>query len=87
MKGDRVTVATTATRLDTGAGSGMGHAAVLVRNRGAVTVDLGGPGVTGGAGFGLDAGESVTLDSLAGDGLYGIVASGTCVVHVLQVGG
>lgn len=87
MKGERVTVGTTAARLDTGAGSGYGHSAVLIRNRGTVTVDLGGASVASGSGFGLDAGESVSVDLIAGDPLYGIVASGTCVVHVLQAGG
>lgn len=88
MKGARVTVNTTATRLDVGRGTGGGFGSVLVRNRGSVSVDLGGSDVTTGNGFELEAGEAVTLDLATSDGgLYGIAASGTVRCDVLQVGG
>lgn len=83
----RVSVATTATRLDTGTVGGMSRSALLVRNAGAATVDLGGSTVTSGAGFELAAGESASIDVVFGDGgVYGIAAAGTVSCHVLQVG-
>jgi hypothetical protein len=85
--GSRVTVATTATRLDTSTAGNMARSSVLVRNRGAAAVDLGGSGVTSGAGFQLDPGEAVDVDIVASDsGLYGIAASGTVRCDVIQVG-
>jgi len=84
----QVTVTNAATALDlntTAAGRD-----ILVRNRGSVAVFVGGPGVTTGNGFQLDPGDSIAADTAdgtgTGSGLYGIVASGTAVVHVLQVG-
>lgn len=83
----RVTVTSAATRLDTSTAGGMSTSALLIRNRGASAVDLGGPTVVSGAGFQLDPGESATVDLAAVDaGLYGITASGTSSCHVLQVG-
>lgn len=85
--GYRVTVADTATRIDSATISARTQA-VLVRNRGAVSVYLGGAGVTTAAGFQLDAGESVSMDAHVYQlGLYGITAAGTAAVHVLHVAG
>lgn len=87
VRGSRVTVTTTATQL-TGTVNTREKGAALVRNRGAVSVDLGGPDVVTGAGFQLDAGETVPIDVDSGNGdlLYAVTASGTCVVHVLAAG-
>jgi hypothetical protein len=80
----QVTVTSTATALDQ---STAGARSLLVRNRGAVAVYLGGSGVTTANGFQLDTGESVSVDILGfGGGLYGIVASSTARVDVLQAG-
>lgn len=82
----RVTVGTSATRLDisTMVTSGV---SVLVRNRGAVAAYLGGAAVTTAAGYQLDAGEAATVDARVYQlGLWGVVASGTAECHVLQVG-
>lgn len=85
--GSRVSVGTTATRLDTSTAGGMGRSSLALYNAGTVDVDLGGSTVTAGAGFALPSGRSISVDVLSGDaGLYGIVASGTATVHVLQVG-
>jgi hypothetical protein len=85
--GQRVTVTTDATRLDVGTVGNMATSALLVRNRGTAAVDLGGSGVTAGAGLQLDGGEAVTVD-LCGSygGLYAIAAAGTVRCDVLQVG-
>lgn len=85
ISSNQVTVTTSATRLDPSTGVPTG--AVLVRNRGSAAVYLGGSNVTTANGFQLDAGESVPMDIRSGDALYGVVASGTQTVHVLQVGG
>jgi len=81
----RVTVDTTAggTRIDSAvAGSG----SILVRNQGSVAVYLGASGVTSSTGFQLDPQESVQLDLAREDTLYGITASSSASVHLIQVG-
>lgn len=84
--GRQTTVTTSATRLDDAVNT-MANAAVLIRNRGSVPVFLGGAAVTTGTGFQLDAGEAISIDIAgANDPLYGVVASGSAVCHVLQVG-
>lgn len=81
----QVTVTTAATALDQ---STAGARSLLVRNRGAVAVYLGGSTVTTSTGTQLDPGESASVDILKyGSGLYGITASSTARVDVLQVGG
>jgi hypothetical protein len=84
----QVTVTDSATLLDintTASGRSL-----LVRNRGSIAVYVGGPAVTTSTGFQLDPGEAVSLDaddgSGAGSGNYGITASSTARVDVLQVG-
>lgn len=60
-------------------------AEVVVRNRGAVAVFLGGSGLAVSDGFQLDPGESVSFRCARGEILYGITAATTCVVHVLRM--
>lgn len=86
--GKQVTVTTTPTRLDT---ADIGSERLKVRNPAAgATVFLGGATVddTGAAaGFGLLTGtDSPELDLREGDALYGVVAAGTQVVHVIEAG-
>lgn len=94
----RVTVGDTAARLDTtveddystGPGTHQvyryGHS-ITVHNRGAVSVFLGGAGVTAAAGFELAAGADLTLNLKEGDELYGVcAATQSAACHVLQVG-
>jgi hypothetical protein len=85
VKAARVTVATTATRLDQDV-AGTNSTALVIRNRGGTAVYVGGTDVTTANGFQLDTGESITMDDLVRAGVYGIVAAGTEVCHVLQVG-
>lgn len=77
-------VTTTATRLDSADQSA--GASVAVKNVGAVTVYVGGSGVTTAAGYPLAAGEAISLDVGKTDEVYGIVATGTCEVRVLESG-
>lgn len=82
----QVVVNTSADLLDQSTGGGR---SILIRNRGAVAVFLGGIDVTSSTGLQLDPGESVTVDSTgsgAGGGLYAVTASGSTTVHVLQAG-
>lgn len=58
----------------------------VVTNRGAVAVFLGPTGVTTSSGYQVDPDGSVSVELGPLDvGLYGIVASGTAVVHTLSV--
>lgn len=85
----RITVGTTPALLNTAAASAgyIGAYSLLVRNRdAAASVFIGGPAVTAAAGFELLATESMPLDLESGENVYAIAASGTVVVHVLEVG-
>ena len=85
--GSQVTVDSTADAIYTGPGSN--GARVVVRNRGAVAVFLGGSSVDdsgGSAGFQLDPGEFVSVYVDPGEVLYGITASSSAVMHVLAGG-
>lgn len=84
--GHRVTVGSTATRLDPSTDSdAMAGKTVRVKNAESVSgVDLGGPGVTFGDGFRLAAGESIPVTLQGGEELYA-VAQMSAVVHVLEV--
>ena len=88
FSGRAVSVATTATRIDTAAEdiSLDRKSGIAVYNNGAAIVYLGGSGVTTAAGFPLAVGGQVSMDADAAEGLYGIVASGTVEVRVLEVG-
>lgn len=83
-----VTVATTATRLDTAAQTAGGTAqSVSIHNAGAATVYIGGTDVTTANGTPVAAGEHYAIGDLGqSDGIYGIVASGTVECRVLEVG-
>lgn len=61
-------------------------ASTTVLNSGTVTVYLGGPGVATATGFPLAVGNTLNVDLRATNDLYGIVATGTNDVSVLQVG-
>jgi hypothetical protein len=97
VQSGRVTVTTSATRLDASAESDYNPAgdlafsrvygqSCLVRNRGSVSVFLGGAGVAAGTGFELEADQSVAVDLAGTDALHGITASGSALCHVLQSG-
>ena len=83
-----VTVATTATRLDsTGDTDGIAGSSFAAHNNSAVTVYVGGSDVTTANGFPVPAGTSLSDDELPPAGAYyGIVATGTAEVRVLESG-
>lgn len=81
-----VSVGTTATRLDKVADAHL-TGAVALYNAGAAIVYVGGSDVTTANGYPVGAGSYGPGVELAVDeSLYGIVASGTCDVRVLEVG-
>lgn len=87
VSGRRVTVTTTATRLDTADVDTQAGSRLTLRNAdAAVTVDLGASDVTSGAGYGLTAAAVVELVHGSDEAVYGIVAAGTVVVHVFETG-
>lgn len=96
-----VSVGTTATRLDSatetdtnpGSSSPRGDGQrITLYNAGAVSIWIGGSGVaaTGGAassqGFEVVAGGGFSEVLKPGDAIYGITATGTCLVNVMRVG-
>lgn len=85
VAGKRVTVNTSATKLNSNTSDAVSGSTIVARNKDAsAAVDLGGSGVTTGTGFTLAAGESVAFDLSGADDLYAVTASGTVVVHVLE---
>jgi len=77
----RVTVATTATLLYTAAAGG---STVLIRNAGSASVFLGDATVTTSTGFELVASDALSLPLGPNDTIYGIVATSTNRVDVLE---
>ena len=69
----RVTVGTTATRLDSAVDVGYAQSTVLVRCPTAA-MTVGGPGVTTGTGFALAVNEWLEWHLTGNDALYGVVA-------------
>jgi hypothetical protein len=85
MNHSAVTVANTATLV---VAANQAKAGFLIANVGSATVYLGGSGVTTANGYPLDPGEKLASDGgteYEGN-LYGIVASGTNAVRVLEWG-
>lgn len=84
-----VTVGTTPTRLDstTDTDDSITGESLTFHNGSAVTVSIGGSGVTTATGTPVAANSwSPGIDLHGGDALYGIVATGTAEVRVLEVG-
>lgn len=79
-----VAVATTATVIFTADRPGMNPQVFYVRNVGASTVEVGGAGVTFGTGYPIEPNEVVSFEATEFSVLYGIVASGTVNVRVLN---
>lgn len=88
--GRRVSVGTTATRLDTVEGNDRTGQKIIVKNpsASAASVDVGGATVTSGAGFELEAGASMSaeLTDYDEEAVYAITASGTVTVHIFETG-
>lgn len=84
MQGARVTVGTAPVQLAVGFGGLEGSLSYLVKNLDtAATIDIGGPGVTSGAGYPLGPGASLSADLISGNQLWAVAASGTVSVAVL----
>lgn len=86
MKGEEVTVTTTAAVIVPNDGTTSAPIEALIRNDSATLVYLGGADVDdAGNGFSLaeDAGVSVRVDA---DGLYAVTASGTATVSIIRTG-
>ena len=82
-----VSVGTTATRLDTASETdNVRGSSVAIYNNGASTVYVGPSDVATADGYPLAAGEHLSVDVDDADGIYGIVASGTVEVRVLETG-
>lgn len=82
----QVTVTTSATQLDPVVDP-MRKYSLLVRNVGPADVWVGGASVTTSNGCKFGVGEDLSITVGASEVVYGIVASGTTVCHVLKVGG
>lgn len=80
-----VSVTTSATRLDTVDSANVSNQSASVYNAGSATVYLGPAGVTTATGYPLTAGEHFAVDLGEFEVLYGIVATGTAEVRVLEV--
>ena len=83
--GKRVTVNTSADRLDTAPGAGAQRLSLLIRNRGSVVAYVGASDVADSTGFQLDPGDVMSVDLAPLGGLYAVTASGSTTLHVLQV--
>lgn len=84
-----VSVATTATRLDstTDNDDSISGSSIIVYNNGASTIYIGGSGVTTATGTPVAASSwSPGIDLQSADALYGIVASGTVEARVFESG-
>ena len=88
VKSRAVTVATTATRLDsTDETDDRSGSSIAVYNASSVTVYIGGSDVTTANGVPVSASSwSPGIDLGGNEALYGIVASGTAAVNVLEAG-
>lgn len=81
-----VSVTTGATRLDTIEGGSNRVVSCAVYNNGTATVYLGGSGVTAAAGYPLGAGLHMSFPLDSTDGLFGVAATGTVEVRVVETG-
>lgn len=81
----RVSVGTSATRIDSAEDDRVAGTAVQLR---CPTTDLylGGSDVTTSTGYLVPAGDTFGADLMGTDRLYAVVASGTAEVHVFRVG-
>lgn len=84
----RIDVDTEATRLSSSDRGSTAGQSVLVRvpSDAATSVVVGGPGVTSSTGVALAAGESLEVALDRSEALYGVVATGSVTVQVLEQG-
>ena len=86
VKATRVTVGTSPTKINSKPADGLSGSGGQARNRGAASVFVGGSDVTTTDGYEVEAGDVLSFDLDQGENIYGIVASGTCEMHVLEGG-
>jgi hypothetical protein len=79
--GGRVTVTTTPTLISQN-GSDLGP--LLLKNKGVASVYLGAANVATTTGYELEASETLSITLGSNEAIYGIVASGTVLVHKLE---
>jgi hypothetical protein len=84
-KAARVTVTTSATRLDVPDTDSREGSTLVVRCS-AAALFVGGADVTAATGYEIPAGDAVALDLSGNDVLYAVVATGSAVTHVLRAG-
>lgn len=81
----QVALSTTPARLS---GPAVGtYQSILVQAPAAATLYVGGSDVTSANGFPVAAGQSLAVDLLPHDELYGVLASGSGTASVLRLGG
>jgi len=86
IKHSRVSVGTTATLIDVYV-TYDGNGAIAIQNLGTASVYLGDSTVTTSSyGYELKANSTISIDMRIPEQIYGIVASGTVTVNVLQQG-
>lgn len=86
VKGRRVSVGSQPTKINSTTADQLSGSALVMTNRGAVAMFLGGATVTVTTGYELPSGQGLTFQLDEGEALYGIVAAGTAEAHVLERG-
>lgn len=87
VRGTRVTVTDVATPLIGGTADYQMGSSALIRNRGSVSVYVGGSGVTTATGYELEPGDAIPVDLNDAEIPYGRCAtSQSASCHVLEVG-
>lgn len=86
VQGAQVSVGTTETELTGAQTDATAGQSLVVANRGAADVFLGGTGVATSTGYKLAVNDIVRIDLGQGEKLSGIVAAATQSVHVLRAG-
>ena len=82
----QVTVGTTATKLNSAPTDRRADSSIAVTAPASGSFYIGKSGVTTATGFLVPAGTSISLDLQSGEDLYGVLASGSGSVAVLETG-
>lgn len=83
IKSSVVTIAATATLISPTSDDNVAGVSVSILNSGSVVVYIGGAGVTTANGYPIAAGSALSI-GLMSESVYGIVASGTSPVNILE---
>lgn len=82
----QVPVSTTATRLNSDPHDSRSDSAIAITAPAAAVLYLGRAGVSTATGFPLPAGTTISLDLQSSEDVYGVLATGTGTVSVLETG-